>query len=164
MHTEYKKNNFNLKKLSVVHFEKLSLLFQDEKMKKMAKISLPNNPAERAVIFQLWMNNPLIYVIFHKNDLIGMIGFYPWYEKEGIVSSSALELGYCLRPDQWGKHIMPDALKILLPEVLSSTHYLKIYAQTEISNIQSLKVLKKINFVIEKKEDGLIILHFSKIK
>lgn len=146
MQIEYKKNHFILQKLNRQHFEQLSLLFEDQKMTEMTQIELPGEPSQRQLVFELWLNNPLIYVILQNNDLIGMIGFYPWYDKEGTISAHAVEIGYCLREVNWGQHIMPEALQVLIEELFKTTQVSEIYAEIEKNNQQSLRVLEKLVF------------------
>jgi [ribosomal protein S5]-alanine N-acetyltransferase len=95
------------------------------------------------------------YGLFSKedNDLIGTCGFHCWITEE---EESRAELGFDLSPRYWGRGLMQEALIEMLHIGFELMKLDYIEATTEIENVQSQKLLKKMNFKQEGLKDNLM--------
>jgi ribosomal-protein-alanine N-acetyltransferase len=86
------------------------------------------------------------WIITEKNQdqYIGDIGFYDY-----IDSHKRVELGYRLSRKYWGKGIVTNFIKLLVPWGISDLGYNRIEAMVDARNIGSKIVLKKNKFQFE---------------
>ncbi|WP_211748655.1 GNAT family N-acetyltransferase [Paenibacillus sp. Marseille-Q4541] len=89
------------------------------------------------------------YGLFNKenNELIGTCGFHCWSTEN---QESKAEIGFDLSPQYWGKGLMQEALLKVIRIGFDSMRLHYIEAITEIKNVPSQKLLKKIGFNEEK--------------
>ncbi|WP_434752217.1 GNAT family N-acetyltransferase [Paenibacillus amylolyticus] len=87
------------------------------------------------------------------HQLIGTAGFHCW-NPNGVPSSA--EIGFDLAPSYWGKGLMQQALKTLIRMGWNVMKLDWIEATVEQENIQSQRLLEKLNFVkSDELKDGL---------
>lgn len=148
-----KSNKIVLEKLKASHFDGLSNIFQDRELIGQAGLDIPEGREEQQLLFRLWLNHPYQFVILQNKEVVGMIGLYPWYEKLGLISDQQVEIGYLLKRELWGQHIMHDAIKLLTADFFADTEFNEIKAIVQASNERSLKLLQHAGFVVEN-DDG----------
>ena len=93
------------------------------------------------------------FAILYNEQVVGSIGIYP---QEDINRLNA-ELGYWLAEEYWGKGIMSEAINYLLKYVFEILPIDRIFARPFPTNLASISILKKNNFVLEATiKNGLI--------
>lgn len=95
------------------------------------------------------------YGLFSKeeNNLIGTCGFHCWITED---EESRAEIGFDLSPSYWGMGFMQEALNEMFHVGFKLMKLDYIEATTEIDNIQSQKLLKKMKFKQEGLKDNLM--------
>jgi ribosomal-protein-alanine N-acetyltransferase len=94
--------------------------------------------------------------------LIGTCGFHCW---STVDDETKAESEFDLSPDYWGRGLMQEALKevIQIGFVLMRLDYIE--AITDIENLQSQKLLRKIGFIQEEElKDDLLYFTFRNKK
>ncbi|WP_089744181.1 GNAT family N-acetyltransferase [Gracilibacillus ureilyticus] len=86
------------------------------------------------------------YSIFSKqtNELIGSCGFNSLDEE-----NRKTEIGYDLAKAHWGKGYASEAITILLETAFETLEFHRVEAKVEPENVNSIKVLEKLNFTYE---------------
>ncbi|MBD3918427.1 GNAT family N-acetyltransferase [Paenibacillus sp. PR3] len=95
------------------------------------------------------------YGLFDKetNKFIGTCGFHCWSTDQDETKA---EIGFDLAPPYWGRGIMQEALHEMIRLGFDLMKLDYIEATTEIENVQSQKLLKKLAFNQDKDlKDGL---------
>lgn len=114
-----------------------------------AGLSLPVSAQRVAASLAADRQQPVHYGIVWPatNRLIGTLIGYPHVEATGAPSSRALDVGYLLAPEFWGRGLMPEALTAWLaalprqfPQVTT------VWATTLATNTRSQRVLIKSAF------------------
>ncbi|MEF3353866.1 GNAT family N-acetyltransferase [Paenibacillus sp. GYB006] len=95
------------------------------------------------------------YGLYSKedNDLIGTCGFHCWITEN---EETRAEIGFDLSPRYWGMGFMQEALNEMLDIGFGLMKLDYIEATTEIQNVQSQKLLKKMNFTQEGLKNDLM--------
>lgn len=95
------------------------------------------------------------YGLYSKedNDLMGTCGFHCWIIED---EESRAEIGFDLSPRYWGRGFMQEALNEMLDIGFELMKLDYIEATTEIQNVQSQKLLKKMNFTQEGLKNDLM--------
>ncbi|MBD7969246.1 GNAT family N-acetyltransferase [Paenibacillus gallinarum] len=95
------------------------------------------------------------YGLYSKedNDLIGTCGFHCWITEN---EETRAEIGFDLSPRYWGRGFMQEALSEMLDIGFELMKLDYIEATTEIQNVQSQKLLKKMNFTQEGLKNDLM--------
>lgn len=96
------------------------------------------------------------YGLFSKanNELIGTCGFHCWSTEEDETKA---EIGFDLAPSYWGMGYMQEAAREIIRMGFDLMKLDHIEATTEVANVQSQKLLKKIGFNQELGlKDGLL--------
>ncbi|MFC4403877.1 GNAT family N-acetyltransferase [Gracilibacillus xinjiangensis] len=91
-------------------------------------------------------NKAIRYTIILRetNEVIGSCGFNSLdYEHEKT------EIGYDLAKNHWGNGYAPEAISILLETAFDSLDLNRVEAKVEPENVNSIKVLEKLNFMYE---------------
>jgi RimJ/RimL family protein N-acetyltransferase len=83
-----------------------------------------------------------------SDQMIGLIGF-----KDAPDGHGMSEIGYGIGSSFRGQGYATEAVRILSEWVFDNTHVKSIFAQTDINNIPSGKVLEKVGFSMER-QDG----------
>lgn len=73
-----------------------------------------------------------------SGQLIGTVGIN--------VDGCTCELGYCLSQAHWGKGYVPEAIASVLAFAASNLHLASVFARVANENVQSVRVLEKLNF------------------
>jgi len=89
-----------------------------------------------------WSDNAR-FMISLKNQIIGSVGLYI-NQKE-----KRAEIGYSLSKKFWGKGIIPEAVHEVFRYGFEEIELEKIFAQTDLRNLPSQSVMKKMNMVQE---------------
>ena len=85
-----------------------------------------------------WNDNAR-FVITLKSETIGSVGLYI-NQKEKIA-----EIGYSLSKKYWGQGIIPEAVRAVFRYGFMDMKLEKIFAQTDLLNLPSQSVMKKMN-------------------
>jgi ribosomal-protein-alanine N-acetyltransferase len=83
--------------------------------------------------------------ILVDNEVAGGIGVHP---QQDVYRKNA-ELGYWLAEEYWGKGIITEAIKLILPYAFENFDINRIFARPFGGNIASQKVLEKNGFHLE---------------
>lgn len=86
------------------------------------------------------------------NHLIGTVRcvtIYADFGDHGVHPCPPVEIGYELSRSQWRKGIMIEALKAIIPYLFEKIETSRIQADVFPENIASLKLLKKLGFLVE---------------
>lgn len=79
-----------------------------------------------------------------SNEIIGSCGFNSF-----DVKSATAEIGYDLAKAYWGKGYAPESISALIDYAFTTLDINRIEAKIEPGNINSIKVVKKLNFTFE---------------
>lgn len=79
-----------------------------------------------------------------SNEIIGSCGFNSF-----DVKSATTEIGYDLAKAYWGKGYAPESISALIDYAFTTLDINRIEAKVEPGNINSIKVLEKLNFTFE---------------
>jgi ribosomal-protein-alanine N-acetyltransferase len=77
-------------------------------------------------------------------DLLGTCGFYD-YDKENRNT----DMGYWLHPENWGKQIMSESLRMILHYGFSKLNLHRVEAEVEPQNLASSQLLRKLAFTLD---------------
>ncbi len=86
-----------------------------------------------------------VLAITLDDELVGGIGVHP----QADVYRKNMELGYWLAEEYWGKGIITEAIKLIVPYAFDNFDINRIYARPFGGNIASQKVLEKNGFHLE---------------
>jgi len=124
--------------------------FSDPEVTKFMDIEACKDIAEAEEIIAFHINDSgCRYGLFskEKDELLGTCGYHCWIvDRDGTRA----EIGFDLAPRYWGKGIMQEALRELIPMGFDLMQLQYIEATTEPKNVQSQKLLTKLGF---KRED-----------
>jgi len=87
----------------------------------------------------------LLLAIVVQGEPVGGIGITP---REDVYRGTA-EIGYWLGEPFWGKGIVTDAVRALVPVVFDRTGIIRIQAGVFSNNPASMRVLEKSGFILE---------------
>ncbi|MBF0545230.1 MAG: GNAT family N-acetyltransferase [Candidatus Riflebacteria bacterium] len=90
-------------------------------------------------------NPPTLFAIVDSKEMIGGIGLMV---KEDVHRLTA-ELGYWLGEPYWGRGILTEAVRAIIPYGFEKLGLLRIYAEPYDFNLASCRVLEKSGFVFE---------------
>ena len=96
------------------------------------------------------------YGLFNKEnkELIGTCGFHCW---SIVDDETKAEIGFDLSPSYWGRGLMQEALKEIIQMGFGLMKLDYIEATTDIENLQSQKLLRKMEFTQEEElKDDLL--------
>lgn len=86
-----------------------------------------------------------VLAITLEEDVVGGIGIHPQMD----VYRKNAELGYWLAEEYWGRGIITEAIKLIIPYAFDNFDINRIYARPFGGNIASQKVLEKNGFHLE---------------
>lgn len=92
------------------------------------------------------------YAIEINGEAVGGIEFYP----QGDVLCKNIEIGYWIGEPFWGKGIMTEVVKQIIPIGFERFDVTRIYAKCFGGNIGSQKVLEKAGFKLEARFEKVI--------
>ncbi len=96
------------------------------------------------------------YGLFNKenNELIGTCGFHCWLN---VNQETKAEVGFDLSPKYWGRGLMQEALMEVIRIGFELMKLDYIEATTEVENLRSQRLLKKMGFTQESElKDNLL--------
>lgn len=135
-----------MRELTLADRESVFEHFADEKVTRFMDIEPCLNVEEAEEMIQFHIDDSgCRYGIFNKitHQLIGTAGYHCWNPN---VPSSA-EIGFDLFPSYWGQGLMQEALTAIIPIGWNIMKLDWIEATVEQENIQSQRLLGKLNFV-----------------
>lgn len=137
--------------------ENLAQLANNPNIAKNLRDAFPHPyTMEHAVQFITMVHSKLpqtIFAIEYGGNLVGGIGLH---SQNDIYKSNA-ELGYWIAEAYWGKGIVVEAIKKILPIGFSLPNIERIFAVPFGSNIGSQRVLEKTGFTLEAKLSKTLI-------
>lgn len=103
--------------------------------------------AEEIIVFHI-EDSGCRYGLFSKEnkELIGTCGFHCW---SIVDEKTKAKIGFDLSPSYWGRGLMQEALKEVIRIGFDLMKLDYIEATTEIENLQSQKLLKRMEFIQE---------------
>lgn len=130
--------------LEARELDQVEALLADQQLALAAGLNLSEHPGARRWAIQNWLNQQALWGIFHGDQLIGLIAFFP--------IDAGRELGYLLQRPWWNQGIMTKAVQQIL------VHYADqlIVAYTREDNLSSQAVLQVNGFQPLAKEAGII--------
>lgn len=146
-----------LRELTIEDVEKVFRHFSDPDVVRFMDIEVCKDftEAEEIIMFHI-DDSGCRYGLYSKenNELIGTCGFHCWStEKDGIKA----EIGFDLTPRYWGRGLMQEALNEVIEMGFKLMKLDYIEATTEIENLKSQKLLKKLGFIkSEELKDNLL--------
>lgn len=126
----------NLSSLPFPYELKHAKQFCSRKVKEMSK----ENPENFLVVIEI------------DGEVVGAIGAHH------IVHGHKAELGYWLAEQHWGKGIMPEAVKKVMPQLFSQFKLRRLFAYAYANNKASMRVMEKVGMKFE----GISLKHAMK--
>ncbi|WP_339277636.1 GNAT family N-acetyltransferase [Paenibacillus sp. FSL W8-0426] len=120
--------------------------FTDPEVIKFMDIEACKDIAEAEEIIAFHINDSgCRYGLFskEKDELLGTCGYHCWMANQ---DGTRAEIGFDLAPRYWGKGIMQEALRELIPMGFDLMQLQYIEATTEQKNDQSQKLLTRLGF------------------
>ncbi|MEN1984792.1 GNAT family N-acetyltransferase [Paenibacillus hubeiensis] len=120
--------------------------FSDPLVTKFMDIEACKDIAEAEEIIAFHINDSgCRYGLFskEKDELLGTCGYHCWMTDQ---DGTRAEIGFDLAPRYWGKGIMQEALRELIPMGVDLMQLQYIEATTEQKNDQSQKLLTRLGF------------------
>lgn len=147
----------NMRELTLEDTEAVYQHFSIPEVVRFMDIEVCNDlqEAEEIIAFHIH-DTGCRYGLFDKetSELIGTCGFHCWTTDQDETKA---EIGFDLSPTHWGRGYMQEALNKMIRLGFDLMKLDYIEATTEIENLQSQKLLKKLAFIQDKElKDGLI--------
>jgi [ribosomal protein S5]-alanine N-acetyltransferase len=111
--------------------------------------------ARRFIAMAAGPSPDLFLAIEVQGEAAGGIGIHPL----GDVHRGTAEIGYWLAEQFWGRGIVTDAVRALVPVAFARTGIIRIQAGIFSRNLASMKVLEKCGFVREAVHRNAITKH-----
>ncbi|WP_404332183.1 GNAT family N-acetyltransferase [Mesobacillus maritimus] len=144
-------SRLHLKKMSVTDAPKLFKIWSDPDVTKFMNISpfTHEKQAKEMIEFldQLAQEQKAIrFSIFHQdtNELIGSCGFNTL-----DFENNKTEIGYDIAKVYWGNGYASEAIAALIKTAFDTLNMNRVEAKVEQGNINSIRVLQKLNFTFE---------------
>lgn len=80
----------------------------------------------------------------NSNEIIGSCGYNSF-----DIENEKTEIGYEIAKEHWGKGYAPEAISALVEHAFHTLHLNRVEAKVEPENVNSIKVLQKLNFSLE---------------
>lgn len=88
-------------------------LLNDGELVRLSGLQLPDDQMMRGWAVNNWLGQQqLLLITDPAGQLVGLISLFPIYASDGNYQVHAMELGYLLRRDCWGRGIMSEALAV----------------------------------------------------
>ena len=151
MITDLYTERLHLRKMKVSDSQTLFKIWSDPDVTKFMNIENFNDERQAIEIItyldQLAQDNKAIrYSIIEldSNEIIGSRGFNSF-----DFDNDKTEIGYDIAKNYWGKGYAPEAISALLNCAFNSLNFNRVEAKVEPENLNSIKVLLKLNFTLE---------------
>ncbi|MBI3135146.1 MAG: GNAT family N-acetyltransferase [Bacteroidetes bacterium] len=106
----------------------------------------PYTPEKGEAFLRMAMQEPIhIFAIDLKGEAIGGIGIHP----QNDIHKKNAELGYWLAKPFWGKGIIVEAIRQIIPIAFKQYDINRIFARPFGTNLASQRVLEKSGFKLE---------------
>lgn len=120
-------------------------LLSDGELVRLSGLQLPDDQMMRGWAVNNWLG-----------QLVGLISLFPIYASDGNYQAHAMELGYLLRRDRWGRGIMSETLAAFLQALAKNSDIKRLQAYVAIDNLRSRSLLKKFKFDQIGNENGYL--------
>jgi len=140
-----------LRKMTTSDSESLFKIWSDPEVTKFMNINSFNNISQAKEMINLLdklsqEKRAIRYSIIEleSNQIIGSCGY-----NSIDFENAKVEIGYDISKAYWGKGYAPEAISSLIEYAFNSLNINRIEAKVEPENINSIKVLRKLNFTFE---------------
>jgi len=140
-----------LRKMKVSDSASLFTIWSDPEVTKFMNINSFTDESQAVDMIEILdklsrENRAIRYSIIEleSNEIIGSCGY-----NSLDFSNSKAEIGYDISKDFWGKGYAPEAILSLMDYAFSALELNRIEAKAEPENVNSIKVLQKLNFTFE---------------
>ncbi|MCM3316734.1 GNAT family N-acetyltransferase [Rummeliibacillus stabekisii] len=140
-----------LRKMTTSDSESLFKIWSDPEVTKFMNINSFNNISQAKEMINLLdklsqEKRAIRYSIIEleSNQIIGSCGY-----NSIDFENAKVEIGYDISKVYWGKGYAPEAISSLIEYAFNSLNINRIEAKVEPENINSIKVLRKLNFTFE---------------
>lgn len=132
-------------------------LLSDGELVRLSGLQLPDDQMMRGWAVNNWLGQQqLLLITDPAGQLVGLISLFPIYASDGNYQAHAMELGYLLRRDRWGRGIMSEALTAFLQALAKNSDIKRLQAYVAIDNLRSRSLLKKFKFDQIGNENGYL--------
>ena len=106
-------------------------LLSDGELVRLSGLQLPDDQMMRGWAVNNWLGQQqLLLITDPAGQLVGLISLFPIYASDGNYQAHAMELGYLLRRDRWGRGIMSEALAAFLQALAKNLSLIHISEPT----------------------------------
>lgn len=140
-----------LRPLQFTDLSRYQASITDPQVARPAGLAAPLTPAHVAAGLRADMRQPVAYALTAKTDgrFLGMIVGYTHSDVMGEPTTTAVDLGYFLAPNEWGQGLMPEALRgLLLALRQANSPITTFWATSQATNKRSQGVLVKLAFAL----------------
>jgi len=148
---ELNTQRLHLRRMDISDSHSLFKIWSDPDVTKYMNISSFTHEAQAKEMIELLeelaqANEAIRFSMIERksNQIIGTCGFNFIDFENGKA-----EIGYDLAKAYWGMGFAPEAIKALLDYAFNTLQLNKIEAKVEPANVNSIKVLQKLNFMFE---------------
>ncbi|MCY9545574.1 GNAT family N-acetyltransferase [Lysinibacillus xylanilyticus] len=120
----------------VTKFMNITNFTHEEQVKEMIELFDELTEERKAIRFTI--------IEKESNEIIGSCGFNSF-----DVDNGTAEIGYDLAKAYWGKGYAPESISALIDFAFTTLNINRIEAKIEPGNINSIKVVEKLNFTFE---------------
>ncbi|MFP3918596.1 GNAT family protein [Lysinibacillus telephonicus] len=151
MITDLYTERLHLRKMDVSDSQTLFKIWSDPDVTKFMNIENFHHESQATEIItyldQLASENKAIrysIIELESNEIIGSCGY-----NSLDFENDKTEIGYDIAKNYWGKGYAPEAISTLLNYAFNSLNLNRVEAKVEPENLNSIKVLQKLNFTFE---------------
>lgn len=137
-----------LKELTLENEENIDEHFSDPAVSQFLEIG-KNETAADIIQFHLRDSGCRWGIFKNSGEFIGTCGFHCWNKK-----TNTAEIGYDLSKKSWGRGYMKEALDAIIEFGFSEMKLNSIIAIIDVNNLNSIKFIKKMNFIESKKSNN----------
>lgn len=149
-----------LRKMKMADAHRLFKIWSDPEVTKFMNITNFTHEEQANDMIKLFdelaeERKAIRFTIIEKesNEIIGSCGFNVFDE-----ANASAEIGYDLAKAHWGKGYAPESISALIDYAFTTLNINRIEAKIEPGNVNSIKVVEKLNFTFEgtfqEKEDS----------
>ncbi|WP_438350424.1 GNAT family N-acetyltransferase [Paenibacillus sp. FA6] len=151
MITKLQTQRLVLRKMKASDSASLFTIWSDPEVTKFMNINSFTDESQAVdmieILDKLYRENRAIrysIIELESNEIIGSCGY-----NSLDFSNAKAEIGYDISKDFWGKGYAKEAILSLMDYAFSALEFNRIEAKVEPENINSIKVLQKLNFTFE---------------
>lgn len=149
--TELQTERLVLRKMKASDAASMFTIWSDPEVTKFMNINSFTDESQAVDMIEMLdklsrENRAIRYSIIEleSNEIIGSCGYNSFDFK-----NAKAEIGYDISKAFWGKGYAPEAILSLMDYAFSTLEFNRIEAKVELENINSIKVLQKLNFTFE---------------